>query len=143
MPATKKEHSAGGVILENGSVLLIQMQNLKGEKVWTFPKGHLEPGETPEAAAVREVEEETGWFCRIESDLYRAEYSFEREGELVDKDVRWFLMRRAGGDGIPKTPDEIYGMKWLTLADAESELLYQSDLALLDLLKNYESPPPA
>ena len=137
MSPTNKEHSAGGVILENGSVLLIQMQNLKGEKVWTFPKGHLEPGETAEEAAVREVEEETGWFCEIESDLYRAEYSFEREGELVDKDVRWFLMKRAGGDGIPKTPDEIFDMKWLTLADAENELLYRSDLAIIDLLKHY------
>ncbi|HBA60190.1 MAG TPA: hypothetical protein DCZ92_05140, partial [Elusimicrobia bacterium] len=98
-----------------------------------------EPGETAEAAAVREVEEETGWFCAIEADLYRAEYSFERNGMLVDKDVRWFLMRRAGGDGLPRTPDEIFDMKWATLAEAESELLYQTDLTLLELLKNYGS----
>ena len=55
MSGAKKEHSAGGVILEDGRVLLIQMRNLKGEKVWTFPKGHIEPGETAEAAALREV----------------------------------------------------------------------------------------
>ena len=41
-----KEHSAGGVVLEDGNVLLIQVQNLKCDKVWTFPKGHLEAGET-------------------------------------------------------------------------------------------------
>ncbi len=130
-----KEHSAGGVIFENGSVLLILVQNLKGEKVWTFPKGHLEPGETPEQAAIREVSEETGWDCEIISDLYKAEYSFLRNGGLVDKDVRWFLVRRAGGDGMPKTPDEVLDVKWATLAEAGQELIYKSDLELIDLLK--------
>ncbi|PIU19330.1 MAG: NUDIX hydrolase [Elusimicrobia bacterium CG08_land_8_20_14_0_20_59_10] len=135
MSGAKKEHSAGGVILEDGRVLLIQMRNLKGEKVWTFPKGHIEPGETAEAAALREVEEETGWLCEIAAHLCRAEYSFERDGEPVDKDVCWFLMERAGGDGLPKTPDEIFDMKWTTLAEAEKELLYPSDLEMLELLR--------
>jgi len=133
MPNT--EHSAGGVIYEDGNVLLIQMKNLKGEKIWTFPKGHLEPGETPEQAALREVAEETGWDCEIVSDLYKAEYSFLREGMLVDKDVHWFLVRRVGGDGMPRTPEEIFDSKWLPLAEAENELIYKSDLEIADLLK--------
>ena len=130
-----KEHSAGGIIFEDSSVLLILVQNLKGEKVWTFPKGHLEPGETAEQAAVREVAEETGWDCEITSDLYKAEYTFKRGADLVDKDVRWFMMKRVGGDGMPKTPDEVLDMKWCLLEDAENELLYRSDLEILDLLK--------
>lgn len=132
---SKKEHSAGGVILEDGNILLIQVLNLRGDKVWTFPKGHLEAGETAEQAAVREVAEETGWDCEIVSDLYKAEYTFDRGGELVDKDVRWFMMKRVGGDGMPKTPDEILDMKWCSLADAENELRYNSDLEILELLK--------
>lgn len=130
-----KEHSAGGVILEDKTVLLIQVRNLKGDKVWTFPKGHLEPGETPEQAALREVAEETGWECEIISDLYKAEYSFLRGEMLVDKDVRWFLVKRVGGDGLPKTPDEVLDMKWLPLGEAEQELIYKSDLDIIDLLK--------
>lgn len=124
--------------MEDGKVLLIMTRNLKGEKVWTFPKGHIEPGETPEIAALREVTEETGWDCEIRSDFYVAEYSFMRAGRLVEKDVRWFLMRRAGGDGKPKTPDEILDLKWLSLEDAGKELVYASDLAMLDLLKGLE-----
>lgn len=135
MTETQKEHSAGGVLLEDGRVLLILMKNLKGEKVWTFPKGHLDPGETAEQAAVREVLEETGWECEIISDLYTARYSFARAGTPVEKDVRWFLVRRTGGDGVPRTPDEVLDMEWLTLAAAEERLTYASDLELLDILK--------
>ena len=136
-----KEHSAGGVILEDGTVLLVLAQNLKGDKIWTFPKGHLEPGETPEAAALREVSEETGWDCEIVSPLYTAEYSFMRGEMLVDKDVRWFLVKRVGGDGMPKTPGEVFDMKWLPLADAENELIYKSDLEIVELLKKMQDKP--
>lgn len=136
MPERKTEHSAGGVILEDGRVLLILMRNLEGKEVWTFPKGHLEAGETPEAAALRETAEETGFFCEITADLYRAEYSFVRDGAEVDKDVRWFRMKRVGGDGVPKTPDEILDMRWYGLKEAGGKLAYKSDLAILDLLVN-------
>ena len=131
------EHSAGGVIFEDGRVLLILMQNLEGEKVWTFPKGHIEPGETAEKAALREVAEETGYDCRITAELPKAEYSFVRNGKPVKKDVRWYLMTRVGGDGIAKTPDEIFAVKWCTRAEAVPQLKYQSDLKLLGLLENH------
>lgn len=130
-----KEHSAGGVIFEDGQVLLILMKTFKGEQVWTFPKGHLDPGETAEQAALREVAEETGWDCEIVSPLGAAKYSFTRSGELVDKDVTWFLMKRAGGDGIPRTPDEVLDSAWLPLEEAERRLSYLTDLDLLDTLK--------
>ena len=127
------EHSAGGVITEAGRVLLIRVRNLEGLEVWTFPKGHLEAGETPEAAAIREVAEETGFDCEITGELYRSEYSFLRNGKPVHKDVRWYGMRRLGGDGVAKTPDEIVGMKWEPLEKAERFLTYPSDIKLLGL----------
>ncbi|HAH32865.1 MAG TPA: NUDIX hydrolase [Elusimicrobia bacterium] len=136
-PEIKREHSAGGVIFEDGQVLLILMANLNGDKVWTFPKGHLEDGETAEAAAIREVAEETGFDCRITGELYKAEYSFVRNGIPVNKDVRWYLMKRLGGDGIPKTPDEVFDMKWCALAEAEAYLTYPSDLRLLELVEDF------
>ena len=128
------EHSAGGVIFEDGRVLLILMRNLAGAKVWTFPKGHLEAGETPRAAALREVAEETGFECEITGELYKAEYSFVRDGRPVNKDVLWYSMRRLGGDGVVKTPEEIFGVKWCSLEEAGKHLTYPSDLAILKLL---------
>ncbi|MDD2805338.1 MAG: NUDIX hydrolase [Elusimicrobiales bacterium] len=135
MSEIQKEHSAGGVVFEDGRVLAIKMRNLKGEEVWTFPKGHLDPGETAEQAALREVLEETGWETEILSDLCTARYSFVRGCAEVDKDVRWFLVKRVGGDGIPKTPDEVLDMRWMTPEEAEREMPYPSDLEILDLLK--------
>lgn len=134
-PEITREHSAGGVIFENGRVLLILMVNLKGEKVWTFPKGHLEPGETPRTAALREVLEETGYECRIKEALFKAHYSFMRNDSPVKKDVQWYLMEKAGGDGKPFTPDEIFAMKWCSLDEAKKYLSYPSDLELIELLK--------
>ena len=133
-PETKREFSAGGLIIENGKTLLIMMRNLKGERVWTFPKGHLEPGETPESAAAREVLEETGYACRIKRKLLKAHYSFTRDGFPVEKDVQWYLMERTGGDGVPRTPDEILDMKWCAAAEAAESLVYPSDLELLKLV---------
>jgi len=138
MPGNGKsfEHSAGGVIIEQGRALLIQMRNLEGVCVWTFPKGHLEPGETPREAALREVAEETGFDCEITGELYKAEYSFFRNGTPVDKDVTWYLMKRKGGDGVVKTPDEISAMEWCPLTEAEKRLTYKSDLHMLGLIKD-------
>ena len=55
------EFSCGGVMLEGSKVLLVQVKSMKGRKIWSFPKGHIEPGETPRQAALREVLEETGY----------------------------------------------------------------------------------
>ena len=134
-PETQKEFSAGGVVTENGRALLIRMRTLAGRLVWTFPKGHVEPGETPEAAALREVLEETGCACRITGELMTARYSFTRAGRPVDKQVRWYLMERAAADTAPSTPDEIFGMKWCGLAETAASLTYLSDLELLELIK--------
>src|SRR5882672_11199642 len=67
--ASRFEFSAGGVARDGDRVLMIRVQTLEGKEIWTFPKGHLEPGETAEQAAVREVEEETGYRCEITAPL--------------------------------------------------------------------------
>ena len=52
------EHSAGGVVVAvDGRLVIVRTRNLRGEKVYTLPKGHVEPGESSVAAAMREVTE--------------------------------------------------------------------------------------
>lgn len=123
------EFSAGGVVLRNGEVLVIQARTLRGDAIWTFPKGRLNPAERSAAAAVREVEEETGYRCRIESELSRSEHWFQREGRRVKKTVRWFQMAVLEKTGTPDA--EVEQAVWLPIPDALVRLTYPSDRMLL------------
>ncbi len=128
-----REHSAGGVLLEDGKVLLIRTRNLKGEEVWTFPKGLVEPGESPERAALREVFEETGYEAEIVAPLGQVTYWFVRDGKRVKKTVDWFLMRPIRR---VKEPDwEVEGVAWVPLEEAAERLRYKSDRELLDRVR--------
>ncbi|WP_456414031.1 NUDIX hydrolase [Oceanithermus profundus] len=127
------EHSAGGVLLDDACrVLLIRTTNLKGEPVWTLPKGLIEPGERPEEAALREVREETGYAAEIVRRLEPSTYWFVREGRKVKKRVDWFLMRPRGKVG--EHDREVSGTAWVALDEAAARLSYKSDRALIERL---------
>lgn len=121
-----KELAAGGVVGRRGKVLLVQVKNLEGEIVWTFPKGHLEKGETWLAAALREVEEETGWRCRSRGLLSNVTYRFTRKGRPVFKRVRWYRMEPVEKTGRPDA-GEIRRTKWVAAAAAARSLSYPGD----------------
>lgn len=123
------EYSAGGVVLREGTVLLIRTHDLKGRTVWAFPKGKLDKGETSRQAAVREVEEETGWRCRIETELPKSEYWFQRAGQRVKKTVRWFRMTPVEERG--ETDGEVDEATWVPIGEALGRLTYDSDRILL------------
>lgn len=133
----KKEFSAGGIVIENGRVLLIMMRNLSGKEVWTFPKGHIEEGENRQDAALREVLEETGVRCRMKGsvEFYTAFYSFMRNDFPVEKKVFWYLMEPVEKTGNILTPDEILALDWTDYAGAKDKLEYKSDLEILELIK--------
>jgi len=123
------EYSAGGVVVREGSVLLIRTRDLKGRTVWTFPKGKLNTGETSQQAAVREVEEETGWRCRVERELPKSEYWFQRAGQRVKKTVRWFRMTPV--EWVGGTDGEVDEVAWVPIGEALARLTYTSDQNLL------------
>ena len=123
------EYSAGGVVLKEDQVLLIRTKDIKQREVWTFPKGKLNAGEDSPQAAVREVVEETGWRCQIDTELPRSEYWFQRQGQRVKKTVRWFRMSPLELVGSPD--HEVEEAAWVAIGEAAQRLTYPSDRALL------------
>ncbi|MDI6870269.1 MAG: NUDIX domain-containing protein [Bacillota bacterium] len=125
------EVSAGGVVVDGGQVLVIR--HARGE--WIMPKGHVEPGEEPEQAALREVREETGLEARIIAPLGETSYAYRRKGEAIlrPKRVIWYLMR-------PVTPRDrlrlltaegLLEAAWLGWEEARQRLTWAGDRRIL------------
>jgi 8-oxo-dGTP diphosphatase len=114
--------AAGGVVLRNGSVLLVHRPQY-GD--WTLPKGKLEPGESWEDAARREVEEETGLDCEPGREVGRTFYD---DSHGRSKEVRYFRMEP---DGDPEPRNEVDEVRWVPLGDAPGLLSYDRDRDLL------------
>ncbi len=97
---------------------------------WSFPKGKLDEGESFEAAAVREVAEETGVTCRLEGEIGRVRY---RDASGRPKLVRYWLMHPVAGDiaGFEVTA-EIDDVRWVPVLEARSMLTYAHDRELLE-----------
>ncbi|MEK7388274.1 MAG: NUDIX domain-containing protein [Elusimicrobiota bacterium] len=127
----RREYAAGGIVGRGGKVLLVRVTNLQGKVVWTFPKGHLEGGERPLAAALREVEEETGWRCRKTGLIGEVRYRFTRNGSPVAKKVRWYSMEPVRKVGKPDAV-EIMRTKWTPVRATAKQLSYPSDIKLLE-----------
>ena len=111
--------AAGGVVMRGNEVLLVHRPRYDD---WTLPKGKLDPGESFEDAAVREVEEETGLRCRLVRELPSTEY--EVGGR--PKTVRYWLMEPE--DEAPFVPnDETDDLRWLPPDEARALLTYDRD----------------
>ena len=118
----RREFSAGGVVIKDKrEVLLIKNPS----NIWTFPKGHIEKGETREQAAVREVKEETNVDAQIVTYLGEISYFFTWGGVRIYKTVYFFLMRYISGIPVPSW--EVKDARFFPLNRAESMLKYKGD----------------
>jgi deoxyribose-phosphate aldolase len=113
-----RELSAGGVVYrQSGDRTEILLIRDRFGRI-SFPKGKMEPGETTEQTALREILEETGITGIIEAPLPGTEFDFRKEsGETVHKVVSFFLVRATGGE-LRAREGEIAGAAWLSPEDA-------------------------
>jgi 8-oxo-dGTP diphosphatase len=120
------------VLDDKGHILLIRARDLRNRPVWTLPKGALAHGESSEAAALREVREETGYRCEVVRELETVTYWFQRDGQRIRKTVRWYLMRPVEKEG--EHDHEVDEVLWAAPDDAGKRLRYDSDRRLLAIV---------
>lgn len=132
---TVDEISAGGLVVnvETKHAVLIGRLDRRGRLLWSLPKGHIERGETPEQAAVREVAEETGIDAIVVAALGSIDYWFVAEDRRVHKTVHHFLLRAQGG-ALSDSDVEVTEVAWVPLPELPAQLAYADERRLARLV---------
>ena len=129
---TKEQVSAGGVVFRRRGRRVEAALISVGEKSrWQLPKGLVGRNESPEAAALREVREETGCACELVAPIEVAEYWYvgtARGGGRVrfHKFVHFYLMRYASGD-VSAHDAEVNEARWFEIGRAGAALAFKSE----------------
>ncbi len=131
---TERRISAGGVLFRRTAggleVLLAARRVRSGDVVWGLPKGLVEEGEGLEAAAVREVREETGWSGSIRAPLGEIAYWFVWEGTRIHKVVHFFLIEAESGDESSRD-QEMLEVRWFPAERAAEVAGFESEREVL------------
>lgn len=136
-----REYTAGGVVFRHGAggVDILMIQDPKGR--WTIPKGHVEPGESLEQTAIREVQEETGLqHLKIRSKLDKINFFYRLNGKLIFMTTHVYLMEARGDTDavVPEQSEGVADAKWFSKDEAlelieykDTEKLFRMGLAKL------------
>lgn len=124
---------AGGIIIkeENGQKFVLLIYRKK-ENDWSFPKGHVEPGEEIRKTALREIEEETGLKTEIVKELVPNEYKNSKTGEEVS--VNMYLLKVMAGN--LKSEYEGDEVEWARFDEVRDKLSYENLKEYFDSVKN-------
>jgi 8-oxo-dGTP diphosphatase len=126
------EFSAGGVVVRGDDVVVIvpTRRGPGGARVLGLPKGHPEHDETAAQAALREVREEAGVSGELLQSLGTIDYTYERRGRRIAKQVEFFLIEY--GEGDPADHDhEVEQARWMPLAEAATALTFPGEREIL------------
>lgn len=142
-----RHFSSGGILYRWGEqleFLVVKQKRRSGEFQWVSPKGHIESGETPQAAAIREVAEEAG-FMQLSNIQFIGDqtYHYFEEGEEQEKTVSWFAME------VPReeepdlnTMEGFLDSRWLPYEEARSLFTYPQFRDWIDLAFHAIGPRP-
>ncbi|MGW3493407.1 NUDIX hydrolase [Streptomyces sp. NPDC001020] len=97
---------AAAVVVQGGRVLLVRRRVAEGALSWQFPAGKIEPEETPEEAAAREIQEETGLLVTPQSVLG------QRVHPMTGWEIHYIACRPVGGEAVIASDDEVVGLVW-------------------------------
>jgi ADP-ribose pyrophosphatase YjhB (NUDIX family) len=130
-----EETSAGGVVLDLAAdppaVALIARHDRRSRLLWSLPKGHVEEGETPEVAALREVLEETGLEGRIIAPLGVIDFWFVVEDKRIHKTVHHYVIEAVGGE-LSDEDIEVEAVEWIPYDQVVRRLAYGDERRLVE-----------
>jgi 8-oxo-dGTP pyrophosphatase MutT (NUDIX family) len=130
-----REPTAGGIVWrrnEKGDVEILLIQDAKDR--WTIPKGHIEPGETAQQTAQREIGEEAGLTnTEMQGWLGKIHFRYRRIDKLVLMTTQIYLVKALGDTNAIKKEEWMNGIKWFRFHDALDAIEYE-DIGKLMLL---------
>jgi 8-oxo-dGTP pyrophosphatase MutT (NUDIX family) len=129
---SRHEESAGGIVfrLERGKPRYLLIRD--SYRNWGFPKGHLEPGEEPATAAVREVGEETGLRSLLLRGLIDTiDWDFRFRGQAIHKVCHFFLMESRRTRTSPQRAEGITACRWMSFDEAQRRISYRNAREIL------------
>ena len=130
------EVSAGGLVINSigtQGLLIgrIDHKDANGTRLlWSLPKGHIEEGETPEQAAIREVAEETGIISAISRSLGVIDFWFMAGGKRIHKTVHHYLFSEVSGELVAQV-SEVDEVSWFPLGEIIERLAYPDEKKLI------------
>lgn len=125
--ATRRYSSAGGVVLQDGRALLLDRP---GRDEVRLPKGHIEEGEEPATAALRETAEEAGYDdLQIIADLGSRVVEFDYKGHHYVRNEYYFLMKLRSERQCPRDAKDSaqFNVRWTSLEEAENALTFPAE----------------
>lgn len=130
----REEVSAGGIVFRRDGDRTFYLLIRDPYRNWGFPKGHLEEGEAPEDAAVREVSEETGIAgIALRAPVETIDWTFRFRGRRIHKVCHFFLMETEQRRTSPQSAEGITACRWATYEQATKMIAYDNARAVLEL----------
>ena len=144
----REEVSAGGIVFRRDGARTLVLLIRDSYRNWGFPKGHVEPGEAPDQAALREVGEETGLGAlAVRAPVETIDWEFRFRGQRIHKTCHFFLIETQHRRTAPQRAEGITACRWATFEQADRMLAYDNARGVLrqarTLLEPVTAPPMA